>query len=70
MALTEVQPRFPQAALPHLADLSLHFPQLPLVALGISLQLVVVVLKTADQVAHLPVDGPWERVRDEHQTGP
>lgn len=55
---------------PHLADFSLHFPQLPLVSLGIALQLVVVVLEAADQMAHLPVDGPWGRVGNEGQTGP
>lgn len=49
---------FSQAApSPHFADLSLYFSKFPLVSLGIPFQLVIVVLKTADQVAHLTVDG-------------
>lgn len=57
MALAGPSHGYSQVA-PHLADLSLHFPQLPLVSLGIPLELVVMVLEAADQVAHLTVDGP------------
>lgn len=42
----------------YLIDLHLGFPQLPLVALNVPLQLQVVVLKAADQVPHLSVDWP------------